>query len=124
MEDSAKSVILNDPKMSREQFDSILGRFFNSWQLRKLEKLDISGSNLGLDGAVALAEKLHSVQTCHLVALNVGYNNLGDMGTSKLLNALVLTGCVATLERLDLPGNRITMSLDAIAVLGRFVRLR
>ena len=46
------------------------------------------------------------------------------MGTTKLLTAMVYAGCVATLERLDLPKNNITMSLDAITVLGRFVQLK
>jgi hypothetical protein len=123
MEQAARSISLRDPSISLEEFEFVLGRYFNSWQLKQLQKLDFSTSKLGVDGAAALSARIrHS--TCCLVHVNVSDNNLGDMGTTKLLTAMVYAGCVATLERLDLPKNNITMSLDAITVLGRFVQLK
>ena len=80
----------------------------------KVERLFLSGNNLGLAGARLLSALLHDSKL-RLQRLDLRHNNLGDDGCSALAAAVADN---ATLSRIDLSANGITSAAaGALAVI-------
>ena len=86
----------------------------------KVERLFLSGNNLGLAGARLLSALLHDSKL-RLQRLDLRHNNLGDDGCSALAAAVADN---ATLSRIDLSANGITSAAaGALAVISLSVCL-
>jgi hypothetical protein len=82
----------------------------------------MAGNKLGLDGTVALSAKLSTC--CKLIHLNIGGNDIGDMGLKFLLNGIISSGGHVHLLRLDLHDNGLTLATPSFTALAKFVHLR
>ena len=69
---------------------------------KTLTTLDISGNNIGVEGAIAIAEALKVNTT--LTTLNISYNNISYFGAGKIAKALENN---ITLTTLDISNNEI-----------------
>jgi hypothetical protein len=85
----------------------------------RIERMFLSGNNLGVDGARQLAELL-SRSTLKLQRLDLRHNNLGNQGCALLMESLAAN---ESLTRMDLSANGLTSAAaDPIALAVRTSR--
>ncbi|CAK0835981.1 unnamed protein product [Prorocentrum cordatum] len=76
--------------------------------LPRLQSLDLSGNNVGDEGAAALAAALRAPGALpSLQKLDLRSNNVGDEGAAALAAALRAPGALPRLQELDLSHNRV-----------------
>lgn len=120
-EKAVKGLSIRNKKVLLPVIRHITKCYFKAWQLLELEELEISYTYLGNEGTKVLAA--HLAQTCRLREFVYTANHMGESASQALIQALYDGGAAATLCKLSLAQNEITMVDDSLQVLGQFTLL-
>ncbi|OHT06869.1 hypothetical protein TRFO_25049 [Tritrichomonas foetus] len=74
------------PSYEESVFNPSVNKLYNAFAMSTLKMLDLTGCNLGDDGAISLARSLYFNQS--IKCLNLSSNKIGDLGAFSLADAL------------------------------------
>jgi len=124
---SAESAVnlfsFRDRAVSIQTFQNIVDHYFKPWHFDYLVRIDITGINIGPNGARMLSEKFARAKV-QMVHLNLTGCQIGGQGLRLILKALVESNGTENLLRLDLQNNGISLASDSFSYIGHFTNLK